>query len=141
MQSNSTNVKSYHRINFISSIKLVKPICKCVYVVEKQIFSQRRFSMGFGYYVLSLGNNDLVGNRFLNLFLSSLTDIFSSVLYFFAVKKCGRRDSYMLSGTLMALCIAVLGLVQNGKTSPYFNLVMHLSSTSSITMLVLVVIT
>jgi len=71
-----------------------------------------RIGGAFAYYMTSLGNNTFVGNRFLNLFLSSLTDIFSAVVYYYGVQKMGRRESYIISGIIMALCTAAIGIFQ-----------------------------
>jgi len=65
--------------------------------------------------MISLGNNTLAGNRFLNIFLSSLMDIFSALVYYYGVQKRGRKESYIISGIIMALCTAAIGIFQYSK--------------------------
>jgi len=60
----------------------------------------------------SLGSNTLAGNRFLNLFLSSLTDVFSALVYYYGVQKMGRKKTYIISGIIMALSTAAIGIFQ-----------------------------
>jgi len=60
----------------------------------------------------SLGSNTLAGNRFLNIFLSSLTDIFSALVYYCGVQKRGRKETYIISGLIMALSTAAIGILQ-----------------------------
>jgi len=63
----------------------------------------------------SLGNNTLVGNRFLNIFLSSLTDIFSALVFYYGVQKRGRKETFIVSGLIMALSTAAIAIFQYSK--------------------------
>ena len=39
-------------------------------------------------------------------------DIFSALVYYYGVQKRGRKESYIISGILMALCSAAIGIFQ-----------------------------
>nr|CAB3266147.1 organic cation transporter protein-like [Phallusia mammillata] len=47
------------------------------------------------YYVIALNNDNLSGDRYLNVFYGSLTEMGSCFIYYFGVTHLGRRNSYM----------------------------------------------
>ncbi|XP_076804378.1 organic cation transporter protein-like [Clavelina lepadiformis] len=62
------------------------------------------------YYVVALNNNNLSGNRFVNLAISGLMEIVALILFYVIVDSFGRRKSYMTTMTCCAVGIALTPL-------------------------------
>ena len=58
------------------------------------------------YYGIAMTTNSLEGDRFLNCFLSGLSEFISYFISYVVVEVFGRRNPYMLSNTLAAVTIA-----------------------------------
>nr|CAB3266149.1 organic cation transporter protein-like [Phallusia mammillata] len=66
------------------------------------------FIVSLTYYVTTLNNNSLSGNRHLNILFAAIAEILSSLVYYFGITHLGRRKSYMgfMFITSAALCAA-----------------------------------
>ncbi|CAK8692783.1 unnamed protein product [Clavelina lepadiformis] len=69
------------------------------------------FVVSLTYYVLALNNNNLNGNRFLNVFYAGLAELASVLAFYLLVESRGRRSSYMIIMGCCGLGIAVNPLV------------------------------
>lgn len=63
--------------------------------------------LNISYYGISLSTNQLKGNRFLNCFLSGLSETISYIIAYFIVENYGRRNTYIVSTLLAAVLIGV----------------------------------
>jgi len=58
-------------------------------------FASYRVVVTLTWYAIALNNDNLSGNRLLNIFFAGVTELVSSVLYYFGLKLLGRRNTYV----------------------------------------------